>query len=105
MTMRAVILALVRSARRKIMTLTPKQAVALLPTGEAIGEATQDDWRAEFVRAYREHKENEKLGPASMTAEDRQPIGAWLNRDHEFNEAVVLLKAYLRQRGKKIGGR
>ena len=77
----------------------------MLPTGEAKGEATQDDCRAEFVRAYREREENEKLGPATRTAEDRQPIGAWLNRDHEFNEAVMLLKAYLRQRGYKIGGR
>jgi hypothetical protein len=40
-----------------------------------------------------------------MTAKDRQRVGAWLERDHEFNEAVVLLKAYLRQRGYKIGGR
>lgn len=87
------------------MTLTPKRALALLPTGETIGEATQDDWRAEFGRAYREQEENEKLGPATTTAEDRQRVGAWLERDHEFNEAVVLLKAYLRQRGYKIGGR
>ena len=87
------------------MTLTPKQAVGLLRTGETIGEATRDDLQVDFVRAYREHEENEKLGPATMTAEDRQPIGAWLNRDHEFNEAAVLLKAYLRQRGYTIGGR
>jgi hypothetical protein len=99
MTMRAVILALGSSARRKIMTLTPKRGLASLPTGETINEATQDDWRA----AYREHEENEKLGPATMTAEERRHI--WLDRDHEFNEAVVLLRAYLRQRGYKIGGR
>ena len=87
------------------MTVTPKQAVGLLRTGETIGEAARDDLQADFVRAYREHEENEKLDPATMTAEDRQPIGAWLNRDHEFNEAAVLLKAYLRQRGYKINGR
>ena len=105
MTMRAVILALGSSARRKIMTLTPKQAVGLLRTGETIGEATQDGLLAEFARAYKKQEEgNEKLAPATMTAEDRQPIGAWLNRDHEFNEAAVLLKAYLHQRGYKIGG-
>jgi len=82
------------------MTLTLKRALALLPTGETIGDATHDDWRGEFGRAYGEHEENEKLGPATMTAEDRR-IRAWLDRDHEFNEAVV----YLRQRGYKIGGR
>ena len=86
------------------MTLTPKQASTSLPTGEATGEAPQEDWQAEFVRAYSKHEEQDKLGPATMTAEDRQPIGAWLNRDHEFNEAVALLRAYLRQRGYKIGG-
>ena len=83
------------------MTLTPRQASASLPTGEATGEAPQEDWRAECVRAYSEHEER----PATMTAEARQPIGAWLNRDDEFNEAVVLLRAYLRQRGYQIGGR
>jgi hypothetical protein len=86
--MRAVISALGSSARSKIMTLTSKQASASLPTGEATGAAPQEDWRA-----------------ATMTAEARQPIGAWLNRDDEFNEAVVLLRAYLRQRGYQIGGR
>jgi hypothetical protein len=105
MTMRAVISALGSSARSKIMTLTSKQASASLPTGEATGEAPQEDWRAECVRAYSEHEEHEKLGPATMTAEARQPIGAWLNRDDEFNEAVVLLRAYLRQRGYQIGRR
>src|SRR5512135_2310369 len=105
MTMRAFISALGSSAKRRIMTLTPRQASASLPTDEATGEATRDHFRAEFVRAYREHEESDKLGPATSTAEDRQPIGAWLNRDNEFNEAVALLRAYLRQRGYQIGGR
>jgi hypothetical protein len=70
-----------------------------MTAGETIREATQDDWRAKLERVWRE--ENEKLDPATMTAEDRRRIGAWLGHEREFKEAVALVKAYLCERGYK----